>query len=126
MPSAHPDRRKLYVRIADELREDLAAGRFPVGEPFPPIGELAERFRSAKATIERAVEVLRGEGLLESRQGSRTVVIAVPDSSTGTHDGSEERSEEFQIIFGQLQEMRSAIGHLRAKIEELDERTKGL
>ncbi|MEV5705737.1 winged helix-turn-helix domain-containing protein [Actinoallomurus sp. NPDC052274] len=126
MPSAHPDRRKLYVRIADELREDLAAGRFPIGEPFPPIGELAERFGSAKATIERAVDVLRSEGLLESRQGSRTVVIALPDSSAATENDSAERSEEFQMIFGQLQEMRSAIGHLRARIEQLDERTKNL
>lgn len=126
MPSTHPDRRKLYVRIADDLREDLAAGRFPIGEPFPSIGELAERFGSAKATVERAVEVLRGEGLLESRQGSRTVVIALPHASAGAGDGSSERSEEFQIIFGQLQEMRSAIGHLRARIDELDERTKTL
>jgi DNA-binding GntR family transcriptional regulator len=126
MPSALPDRRKLYVRIADDLREDLAAGRFPIGEPFPAIGELAERFGSAKATIERAVEVLRGEGLLESRQGSRTVVIALPDVSASTEDGSPQRSEEFEVIFGQLQEMRSAIGHLRAKLDELDERTKDL
>ena len=126
MPSAHPDRRKLYVRIADDLREDLAAGRFPLGEPFPPIGELAERFRSAKATIEWAVDVLRSEGLLESRQGSRTVVIALPDTRAGGSAGHEERSEEFQVIFGQLQEMRGHISHLRAKIEELDERTKGL
>lgn len=126
MASAHPDRRKLYVRIADELREDLAAGRFTVGEPFPSIGELADRFKAAKATIERAVEVLRVEGFLESRQGTRTTVIALPDSHAEAGAGPAERSEEFEIIFGQLQELRGHITKLRAKVEELDERTKDL
>jgi DNA-binding FadR family transcriptional regulator len=67
--------------------------------------------------------VLRGEGLLASRQGSRTVVVAQPDTPA---DNQDERSEEFQILFGQLQEIRSHITALRSKIEELDERTKDL
>lgn len=127
MASAHPvDRRKVFVRIADELRRDITAGRFPVGEPFPSIGELTERFGSAKATVERALDVLRGEGLLASRQGSRTVVVAKPDTPADAEAGQEERTEEFLILFGQLQEMRSHITALRSKVEELDERTKDL
>lgn len=122
----HPDRRKLYVSIADELREDLATGRYPVGEPFPAIGELAERFGAAKMTVDRAVDVLRGEGYLESRQGSRTMVIALPDVQPDHPSGSQERSEEFHILFGQLQEIRSQIKTFAAKLEELDERTKSL
>lgn len=127
MTSANPvDRRKVYVRIADELRRDIATERFPVGEPFPSIGELTDRFGAAKATVERALDVLRSEGLLASRQGSRTVVVAKPDAPAEPEAGADERSEEFQIIFGQLQELRGHIKHLRAKIEELDERTKNL
>jgi DNA-binding GntR family transcriptional regulator len=127
MASAHPvDRRKVFVRIADELRRDIAAGRFPVGEPFPSIGELTDRFGAAKATVERALDVLRGEGLLASKQGSRTIVVAKPDAPAEGDAGHDQRSEEFQIIFGQLQEMRGHITHLRSKIEELDERTKGV
>src|SRR4051812_30359483 len=119
------DRRKVYVRIADELRRDIAAGRFPVGEPFPSIGDLVERFGSAKATVERSLEVLRGEGLLASRQGSRTVVVAVPDEPADA-DEPEEHSEEFRVLFGHLQEIRSHIKRLSTKLEELDERTKNL
>src|SRR3954447_21792124 len=114
MPTAHPDRRKLYVRIADELREELVAGRYPVGEAFPSIGELAERFSAAKMTVDRAVEVLRGEGYLESRQGSRTIVLALPEADAG--DEAQERSEEFRIISAQLQELRAAIKKLSARL----------
>jgi DNA-binding GntR family transcriptional regulator len=120
------DRRKVYVRIADELRKDIAAGRFPVGEPFPSIGDLVDRFGSAKATVERALDVLRGEGLLASRQGSRTVVVAAPDAPAAADDEAEEPSTEFQVLFGQLQEIRSQVQRLGTKLHELDERTKDL
>jgi DNA-binding GntR family transcriptional regulator len=119
------DRRKVFVRIADELREDIAAGRFPVGEPFPSIGDLVDRFGSAKATIERSLEVLRNEGLLASRQGSRTVVVAVPDTPAQAEPTSEP-SEEFQVLYGYLQEIRSNMNRLSSKLEELDARTKNL
>ncbi|MEV0403739.1 GntR family transcriptional regulator [Actinoallomurus sp. NPDC050550] len=120
------DRRKPYVRIADDLRAGIASGRYPVGEALPPAGEIAERYGVAKMTVSNAIAVLRDEGLIQTRQGSRTVVVARPDAPAEAEADHEERSEEFQIIFGQLQEMRSAIGHLRAKIEALDERTKNL
>jgi DNA-binding FadR family transcriptional regulator len=119
------DRRKVYVRIADELRRDLAAGRFVVGEPFPPIGELAERFGAAKATVERALDILRGERLIASRQGSRTIVEAVPDAPADA-DADPERSEEFDIIFAELQKIRGHVEQLAAKLKELDERTQDL
>jgi DNA-binding GntR family transcriptional regulator len=120
------DRRKPYVRIADDLRAGIAAGRYPVGDALPPAGEIAERYGVAKMTVSNAIAVLRDEGLIQTRQGSRTVVVATPDAPAEAEAGHEERSEEFQIIFGQLQEIRGVIGHLRAKIEELDERTKNL
>jgi DNA-binding FadR family transcriptional regulator len=126
MASTQPDRRKLYVRIADELREELAAGRYPLGEPFPSIGELADRFDAAKMTVDRAVDVLRSEGYLESRQGSRTTVIAVPEAQPDDPGDGHEQSEEFRVIFGQLQEIRGQIRTFAAKLEELDERTKNL
>jgi DNA-binding GntR family transcriptional regulator len=119
------DRRKVFVRIADELREDIAAGRFPVGEPFPSIGDLVDRFGSAKATIERSLEVLRNEGLLASRQGSRTVVVAVPNTPAQA-EPAPQPSEEFQVLYGYLQEIRSNMKRLSTKLEELDERTKNL
>lgn len=83
------------------------------------------RFGSAKATIERSLEVLRDEGLLASRQGSRTVVVALPDTPA-PREGAVEPSEEFHVLCGYLQESRSNMNRLSAKLEELDEHTKDL
>jgi DNA-binding GntR family transcriptional regulator len=119
------DRRKVYVRIADDLRRDIASGTLPQGETLPSIAELVERFGSAKATVERALDVLRGEGLIASRQGSRSVVAGVPDAQNAG-DTPEERSEEFEILYSQLQDMRGVLRRLSSRLDDLDERTKDL
>ncbi|WP_160146970.1 GntR family transcriptional regulator [Thermomonospora echinospora] len=119
------DRRKVYVRIADELRADIAAGRHQVGEPFPSIATLRERFGVAGATIERALTVLREEGLIMSRQGSPSVVIARPgDEEAG--DAPHEPSQEFTLIWNQLQEIREHLRQQNLRLDELEERTKDL
>lgn len=123
MESPRPDRRKQYVRIADDLRKDIASGLYPVGEPFPSVGELVDRFGSAKATVDRALGVLREEGLIATRQGSRTVVIAAPDKQNAGDDPPE-RSEEFEILYSHLQEIRGQLRRLGSRLDELDERTK--
>jgi DNA-binding GntR family transcriptional regulator len=115
------DRRKVFVRIADELRQDIAAGRYPIGEPFPSIGELVDRFGSAKATVGRAVDVLRGEGLLATRQGSRTVVVAIPDQQAEEIE-PEAYSEEFRILFGYLREIHDQMRTVLTKLENIERR----
>ncbi|WP_344598005.1 winged helix-turn-helix domain-containing protein [Actinomadura vinacea] len=125
--STPADRRKIYVRIADELRADIASGRYPVGETVPSIAALCDRFGAAKATVERALAVLRDDGLIMSRQGSPSVVITKPE-----HDEAEEApqeqepSQEFTLLWGQLQEMRELLRRQAAKLDELDERTRNL
>ncbi|MFB9833807.1 GntR family transcriptional regulator [Actinoallomurus acaciae] len=117
------DRRKQYVRIADELRQDIASGRYAVGEPLPSVAELAARFGVAKMTISNAVAALRDEGLVQTRQGSPSVVLTTPAEAD---EGVQGPSEEFQIISAQLQEMRDAIKNLSARMDDLNERTKHL
>ncbi|MBD2895761.1 hypothetical protein amrb99_47000 [Actinomadura sp. RB99] len=118
------DRRKPYVRIADELRHDIATGKYPVGESLPPGARLADMYRVSGMTISNAIAVLRDEGLVTTRQGARgATVIATPD----TQDAGEapaERSEEFEVIFAQLQEIRGHIRRLSSRLDEIDERTR--
>jgi DNA-binding GntR family transcriptional regulator len=117
------DRRKQYVRIADDIRRDIASGQYAVGEPLPSVAELATRFGVAKMTISNAIAALRDEGLVQTRQGSPSVVLATPDEA-----GEEvpEPSEEFQVISAQLQDMRAAIKKLSSRLDDLDERTRGI
>jgi DNA-binding GntR family transcriptional regulator len=119
------DRRKPFVRIADDLRADIAAGRYPVGEQLPPARELAERYGVAGMTVNNAIAALRDEGLVTTRQGARgATVIATPDEQTP--GPAPERSEEFHLLHGQLQDIRATIRRLSTRLDELDERTKNL
>jgi DNA-binding GntR family transcriptional regulator len=117
------DRRKQYVRIADDIRRDIASGQYAVGEPLPSVAELATRFGVAKMTISNAIAALRDEGLVQTRQGSPSVVLATPDE---TGEEVPEASEEFQVISAQLQDMRAAIKKLSSRLDDLDERTRGI
>ncbi|SEG94713.1 regulatory protein, gntR family [Thermomonospora echinospora] len=118
------DRRKPYVRIADDLRRDIASGRYQVGDLLPPAGELAERYGVAGMTVSNAIAVLKEEGLVQTRQGARGArVIAAPDEQDAG-EPTPERSEEFQLLFSQLQEMRGQLRRLSSKLDELDERTR--
>ncbi|GGS99156.1 GntR family transcriptional regulator [Nonomuraea spiralis] len=64
-----------YERIADELRDDILAGAYPVGSQLPSEAELATRHRAARGTVRQAVAVLVAEGLVGSRQGARRIVL---------------------------------------------------
>lgn len=61
-----------YERVADELRAAILAGE--VSGRLPSLAGLADRYGTTVDIARRAVEILRGEGLLITRQGSGTYV----------------------------------------------------
>lgn len=61
---------------ARALRERLAAGTWGVGERLPAEHELARLLGVGRSTVREAVRVLVHAGLLETRQGSGTFVVA--------------------------------------------------
>jgi DNA-binding FadR family transcriptional regulator len=61
---------------AQQLRERLAAGTWEVGERLPSEVELAEQLGVGRSTVREAVRVLVHSGLLETRQGAGTFVLA--------------------------------------------------
>ena len=73
-----PGARALHELVADELRAAIADGRFPPGSRVPSERELASQLAVSRATIVSAFNLLRGEGLLESRQGAGSWVRRRP------------------------------------------------
>lgn len=67
-----------YREIADELRGRVERGEFVAGRLLPSESELSERYRASRVTIRRALEALRTEGLVASRQGFGWFVSADP------------------------------------------------
>ncbi|MCB1001890.1 MAG: GntR family transcriptional regulator [Acidimicrobiales bacterium] len=65
-----------YQQIADELRDRLAA--VGAGEVLPSEADLSTEFAVSRVTVRRALEILRDEGLVDSRQGFGWYVAGEP------------------------------------------------
>ena len=67
-------------RLAHRLRHLIDAGVVPGGWRLPPERALAQRLAVSRTTVTQALDELRGEGLLRSRQGSGTYIAGTMGS----------------------------------------------
>lgn len=67
-----------YRIIADDLRERIADGEFHLGSVLPSEADLSAYYEASRVTVRRALEALRLDGLVESRQGFGWLVAADP------------------------------------------------
>jgi GntR family transcriptional regulator len=71
-----------HQQIADDLRESIASGSYPVGATLPSEAELAHTHNVARGTVRQAISTLLAEGLIGSRQGARRVVLSTAPSQS--------------------------------------------
>jgi len=99
-----------YHQIADDLRTRLAGEEFAAGNLLPSEASLGASYSASRVTIRKALEVLRAEGLVDSRQGfgwfAAADIVAQPLTGLSTIEGqlarsgrrSERRILEFQFV----------------------------
>ncbi|WP_314414164.1 GntR family transcriptional regulator [Streptomyces kroppenstedtii] len=75
MPQASP--RGRYLEVSDSLRQEIKEGK--ITESLPSQAKLMGTHRVSRSTIERALGVLKGEGLIESVQGAGWYVAGSGD-----------------------------------------------
>jgi DNA-binding GntR family transcriptional regulator len=63
-----------YLQIAGYIRDQIIRGDLKPGEEVPSERELAASWKVARPTAAKALETLRVQGFVESRQGSGTYV----------------------------------------------------
>jgi DNA-binding GntR family transcriptional regulator len=63
-----------YLVIAGELRAQIESGDFAPGDALPSITRLAQEYEVAKTTAQKALQVLKDEGLARGVQGWGTIV----------------------------------------------------
>jgi GntR family transcriptional regulator len=84
-----------YQAIADDLRGRVEAGEFGAGRLLPSEAELSGAYAVSRVTVRRALDLLRDEGLLDSRQGFGWFVATNPLRQSlgrlGTLEGQLER-----------------------------------
>jgi GntR family transcriptional regulator len=67
-----------YRQLADLLREAILRGDYTPGSTFPSEPELAAEHGVSRPTVNRALLVLRSEGLIRVERGRGTIVRSVP------------------------------------------------
>ncbi|MBB1254467.1 GntR family transcriptional regulator [Streptomyces sp. OF3] len=72
--TGHSDPRSLHERIAADLRDDIMRGDLPPGGKMPTTAQLTERFSASNATVQKALRLLKDEGLVVGRAGSSVTV----------------------------------------------------
>jgi GntR family transcriptional regulator len=58
-----------YRTIADDLRRRIESREFAAGRTLPSESELSAAYDASRVTVRKALEWLRAEGLVDSRQG---------------------------------------------------------
>lgn len=101
------DPRPAYLQVADDLRAGIANRTFKPGERLPSGRDLARRYGVAPMTISHALDVLRGEHLVEAYQGRGVFVIDHSASAGRSHANGQQDP---------------AIGSLREDLDQLAER----
>lgn len=69
---------KLYQRIAADLAARIASGEFAGKQKLPTERALAERLSASRATIREALVALELNGVVETRGGSGSFIVAEP------------------------------------------------
>jgi DNA-binding FadR family transcriptional regulator len=96
LPLAVIEPRRLYRRIADQLRQLIDDGEYPVGSRLPTERELAEKLGVSRPTVREALIALEVEGRLRIRVGSGIYVIHQPPTAVVSPDSPIEGS--FEIL----------------------------
>lgn len=93
----------IYMKLAQELRQQIIDGRFLAGEALPSERDLCELMGASRVTIRKAFELLIEEGMLSRRQGSGTYVtprIQAPGSFlTSFSEDAEARGETTSTLW---------------------------
>jgi GntR family transcriptional regulator len=67
-----------HLQVAGVLRREIQSGEFPAGSVLPSEPELAARFGVSRSLINRALALLRAEGLVRPERGRGTTVNPIP------------------------------------------------
>ena len=100
--------RPLFLQIAALLRQRIKQGDYPPGGVLPPIRQLSQELGLSHNAVQRAVQSLTAEGVIESKHGIGTRVVD-PDNC-----------EQTALLFGFIQPFT---GGFSVAIQEFVERS---
>lgn len=76
-----PTGQPLYQQVADDVRSQIASGKFRVGDELPSTAKLVEQYGVSIGVVRSAVRVLQNEGILVGQSGKAVYVRATPETA---------------------------------------------
>jgi DNA-binding GntR family transcriptional regulator len=110
-----------FERIAEDLRDPITAGMFKPGRLLPSQSQLMKTYKASSLTIQKAMWLLRDEGLVISRQGRGTFVTAVGQAR---EPGTVHRTAE--PLADIVQKLNDAVHGIEQLIKDLTRRVSAL
>jgi GntR family transcriptional regulator len=99
-----------YERIAGDLRGGIRSGKYAPGSRLPSKSKLAARYDVSDGPVNEALKVLRGEGLIETRQGSGIFVCdPLPEVALS----------EYETVMGRIDGLAEEVRQLRGEVAAL-------
>jgi GntR family transcriptional regulator len=113
------DHRSLHERIAADLRDAIMSGDLAPGAKMPSTVRLKERFDASNATIQKALQLLKDEGLVVGRAGAAVTVREHRQRTMrpAAYMAPAERGERFRW----LAEAEKTGGRARSRLLEVSE-----
>ncbi|WP_238331133.1 GntR family transcriptional regulator, partial [Mannheimia haemolytica] len=85
-----------YTKIGKILKEEIAQGKYRVGDKLPTERDISERFEVSRTIVREAIVMLEVEKLIEVKKGSGVYVIRVPELFP--EDFPEEKDNELRDV----------------------------
>ncbi len=94
-------RKRIYQRVMERIAALIDAGELRQGAKLPPERTMAELFRVSRSAVREAIRALSEQGLLESRHGDGTYVVAQFESGAAAALG--------KVMAGRRQELEHVL-----------------
>jgi DNA-binding FadR family transcriptional regulator len=109
-----------YEQIAERLAADIRSGLLAPGERLPSERELARSLEVSRASVREALAALQLQGVVETRKGAGTFVVAAPPAHEIPHDASPSAVLEARA------QLEPAVARLAAQRAQPDEAVENL
>lgn len=114
----------MYQQIADDLSDQITAGRYTPGDELPSLAELCDTYRVSKVTASSALTVLHQQGRIAVRHGLRSVVLApATDSEEGdlvkVREQMSAMTTRQERIVEQVQSLEDALRRIQQQMFQL-------
>jgi GntR family transcriptional regulator len=110
--------RPAYAQVADTLRADIRAGRYPPGSQLPSYEALMRKHGVSITVVRSAVRELKTEGLVYTHQG-KGAFVRDPLPEPGQAPASR-GSEAFQSVMAEIRSLHDDLDRFEERLARLE------